>query len=150
MHQRRYALEILKMYDIEHCNSTITPYEGRLQLSKSEDEQNVDHTQYKILIGSLHYLCNIRPNLAFSFSIASRFMERPKVSHLEAVKRILRYIKGTLGCGIIFPAVDTGKNVSYSVTQILIGAEIRMIESLRLVMSLCSAELQSIGALKRN
>ena len=89
MHQRRYALEILKRCEMEHCNAAITPCEARLQLSKSEDEQDVDPTQYTRLTGSLRYLCNTRPNLAFSVGIASRFMERPKVSHLAAVKRIL-------------------------------------------------------------
>ena len=108
MHQRKYALEILKRCDMEHCNAAITPAEARLQLSKSEDEQDVDPTQYRRLIGSLRYLCNTRPDLAFSVGIASRFMEKPKVSHLAAIKRILRYIKGTLGCGILFPATDNG------------------------------------------
>ena len=110
MHQRRYAMEILKRCDMEHCNAATTPAEARLQLSKSEDEQDVDPTQYRRLIGSLRYLCNTRPDLAFSVGIASRFMERPKVSHLAAVKRILRYVKGTLGCGILFPASDMGKS----------------------------------------
>ncbi|XP_058741137.1 secreted RxLR effector protein 161-like [Vicia villosa] len=61
------------------------------------------------MIGLLRYLCNTRPDLTFSVGIASRVMERPNVSHLEAVKRILRYVKGTLGCGILFPASDTGQ-----------------------------------------
>src|SRR3954469_19267405 len=90
---------------MEHCNTSITPTEARLQLSKSEDEQDVDPTQYRRLIGSLRYLCNTRPDLAFSVGIASRFMERPKISHMAVVKRILRYIKGTLGCGILFPSI---------------------------------------------
>ena len=55
MHQRKYALEILKRCDMEHCNAANTLDEARLQLSKSEDEQNVDPTQYRRLIGSLHY-----------------------------------------------------------------------------------------------
>ena len=82
---------------MEHCNASITPCEARVQLSKSDEEDDVDPTLYRSLIGSLRYLCNTRPNLAFSVGIASRFMERPKMSHLAAVKRILRYVKGTLG-----------------------------------------------------
>ena len=109
MHQRRYALDILKKCDMEHCNASITPCEARVQLSKSDEEDDVDPTLYRSLIGSLRYLCNTRPDLAFSVGIASRFMERPKVSHLAAVKRILRYVKGTLGCRILFPASDTGR-----------------------------------------
>lgn len=60
------------------------------------------------MIESLRYLCNMRLNLAFSVNTLSKFMERLKVSHLAAVKRILRYIKGSIGCGILFPAADTG------------------------------------------
>ncbi|XP_058764580.1 uncharacterized mitochondrial protein AtMg00810-like [Vicia villosa] len=107
MHQRKYALEILKRCDMEHCNAANTPAEARLQVSKSDDEQNVDPTQYRRMIGSLCYLCNTRPDLAFSVGIASRFMERPKVSHLTTVKRIIRYIKGTLDN---VPAINLAKN----------------------------------------
>ncbi|XP_058746805.1 secreted RxLR effector protein 161-like [Vicia villosa] len=51
----------------------------------------------------------MRPDLAFSVGIASRFTERPNVSHLAPLKRILRYVKDTLGCGILFPATDMGR-----------------------------------------
>lgn len=51
----------------------------------------------------------MRPYLAFSIDIVSRFMERPKVSHVVAVKRILHYVRGSFGCGILFPAADTGR-----------------------------------------
>ncbi|XP_058776965.1 secreted RxLR effector protein 161-like [Vicia villosa] len=51
--------------------------------------------------------------MAFSVSIASRFMEIPKVSHLATFKRILRYVKGTLGCGFLFPATNTGKKCKF-------------------------------------
>ncbi|XP_058757281.1 uncharacterized mitochondrial protein AtMg00810-like [Vicia villosa] len=109
MHQKRYALEILKKCDMEHCNATITPVEPRLQLSKNKDEQNINPTQYRRLIGSLRYLCNTRLDLAFSVDIANRFMERPKVSRLAVVKRILRYVKGSIGCRIMFPIADTSR-----------------------------------------
>ncbi|XP_050920268.1 uncharacterized mitochondrial protein AtMg00810-like [Lathyrus oleraceus] len=108
MHQRRYTVEILKKCEMENCNASITPVEPRLQLSKSEDEKDVDLTQCRILIGSLHYLCNTRPNLVFSVSVVSKFMEKQKVSHLEEDKRILRYAKGTIGCRIFFPKVYMG------------------------------------------
>src|ERR1044072_6292203 len=104
MHQRKYACETLKMFDMEHCNVVNSPMKPRLQLSKNEDEGDVNPTQHRRLIRSLRYLCNTRPDLAFSVGIVSRFMERPKVSHLAAVKRILHFIKGTLGCRILFPA----------------------------------------------
>ncbi|XP_050920390.1 uncharacterized mitochondrial protein AtMg00810-like [Lathyrus oleraceus] len=94
---------------MEHCNAAISPVEQRLQLFKNEDKQDVDPTQYRRLIGSLCYLCNTRPYLAFSVSIVNRLMGRPKLSHLAAVKRILHYVKGFVGCKILFPEADIGK-----------------------------------------
>ena len=61
MHQRRYALDILKKCDMEHCNASITHCEARLQLSKSDEEDDVDPTLYRSLIGSLRYLCISSP-----------------------------------------------------------------------------------------
>jgi hypothetical protein len=111
MHQSRYAGEILKKFEMEKCNSALSPSEPRLQLSSDVDEKEVDSTYYRKLIGSLRYLCNTRPDLAYSVGIVSRFMEKPKTSHLIAVKRILRYVKGTIECGILFPASDRGREV---------------------------------------
>ncbi|GAU45883.1 hypothetical protein TSUD_401080, partial [Trifolium subterraneum] len=106
MHQTRYAKEILKKFEMGKCNSALSPAEPRLQLSKSTEEEDVDPTSYRQLIGSLRYLCNTRPNLAYSVGIVSRFMDKPKSSHLIAVKRILRYVKGTIDYGVFFPAND--------------------------------------------
>ncbi|XP_074373621.1 secreted RxLR effector protein 161-like [Apium graveolens] len=54
------------------------------------------------MIGGLRYLVNTRPNISYLVGIASRFMERPTVLHLNAMKRILRYVKGTLNYGLIY------------------------------------------------
>jgi hypothetical protein len=109
MHQRRYAGEILKRFEMQDCNPTSTPAEPRLQLSKDSDSDDVDPTQYRRLIGSFRYLCHIRPDLAYNVGMVSRFMQKPKVSHLAATKRILRYLKGTLDYGILFSVADEGK-----------------------------------------
>ncbi|GAU31071.1 hypothetical protein TSUD_322080 [Trifolium subterraneum] len=96
MLQTRYAKEILKKFEMDKCNSALSPAEPRLQLSKSTEEEDVDPTSYRQLIGSLRYLCNTRPDLSYSVGIVSGFMDMPKSSHLIAVKRILRYVKGTI------------------------------------------------------
>ncbi|CAJ2661986.1 unnamed protein product [Trifolium pratense] len=106
LHQRKYASEILKRFEMDKCNPALTPSEPRLQLTKETDERDVDSTEYRRLIGSLRYLCNTRPDIAYSVGIVSRYMERPKMSHLSAAKRILRYIKGTLDNGIVFQTPD--------------------------------------------
>jgi hypothetical protein len=53
MHQRKYAAEILKRFDMADCNHAVTPSEPRLNLSKSETEEDVDPTKYRSIIGSL-------------------------------------------------------------------------------------------------
>ncbi|PNX91006.1 hypothetical protein L195_g047135, partial [Trifolium pratense] len=78
MHQKIYACEMLKKFEMEHCNPALTSSEPRLQMTKDAEEKEVDATQYR------------------------RFMEKPKMSHLVAAKRILRYIKGTMDRGYIF------------------------------------------------
>ncbi|GAU11617.1 hypothetical protein TSUD_346090 [Trifolium subterraneum] len=106
LHQKKYANEILKRFEMDQCNPALTPSEPRLQLSKESEEKDVDSTEYRRLIGSLRYLCNTRPDIAYSVDIVSRYMERPKTSHLSATKRILRYIKGTMDYGIVFKKPD--------------------------------------------
>ena len=64
----------------------------------------MDATIFKQLVGSLRYLCNIRPDICYPVGLVSRFMSKPKWSHYQDVVRILRYIKGTLKFGVLFPS----------------------------------------------
>ena len=73
--------------------------ECRLKVSKQKEGEAVDATMYRSLIGSLRYLVNTRPDLAFAVGVVSRYMEAPGKQHWAAVKHILRYLKGTLGYG---------------------------------------------------
>ena len=84
------------------CNPAHTPMEERLRLSRHNTAVEVDPTHYRRLIGSLRYLVHTRPDLAFAVGFVSRFMERPTVEHQGAVKRILRYVAGTLDYGLHF------------------------------------------------
>ncbi|XP_039688058.1 secreted RxLR effector protein 161-like [Medicago truncatula] len=74
-----------------------------MKLVLNEDEESVDPTLFKQIVGSLRYLCNSRLDIAYAVGIISRFMSEPRVSHLLAAKRVMRYIKGTLQYGILFP-----------------------------------------------
>lgn len=64
----------------------------------------MDAAIFKQLVGSLRYMCNTRPAICFSVGMVSRFMSEPKWSHYQAAIRILRYIKGTLKYGVLFPS----------------------------------------------
>jgi hypothetical protein len=73
--------------------------EPRLKLSKASSAPTVDPTMYRSIVGSLRYLVNTRPDLAYLVGYISRFMEKPTTERLVAVKRVLRYIAGTLHFG---------------------------------------------------
>ncbi|GJX34930.1 hypothetical protein Tco_0246487 [Tanacetum coccineum] len=72
--------------------------------------ESIDSTKYKGMIGSLLYLTASRPDIMFSVCLCARFQEDPKVSHLEAVKRVFRHIKGTQHLGLWYRK-DMGVNV---------------------------------------
>lgn len=90
------------------CNPVETPVETGLVLTNDEaidkSVEPVDKTLYRQMVGSLRYICNTRPDLAYGVGLVSRYMENPGHTHLLAVKRLLRYLKGTLDFGIMFPA----------------------------------------------
>jgi hypothetical protein len=97
--QTAYAAKILEKSGMKNCNSSQTPMEPRLKLSKTSTAASVDSTMYRSIVGSLRYLLHTRPDLCFAVGIVSRYMERPTTEHMSAVKHILRYIKGTLTLG---------------------------------------------------
>jgi hypothetical protein len=77
--------------------------EEKLKLSRDSTMEEVDATQYRRLVGSLRYPAHTRPDLAFSVGYVSRFMQRPTTEHQQAVKRIIRYVAGTLDHDLYYP-----------------------------------------------
>jgi hypothetical protein len=101
--QRAYASKILESAGLTGCNPCYIPMEPRLKLSKASSAPGVDPTAYRSIVGSLRYLVNTCPDLAFSVGYVSRFMESPTTEHIGAVRKVLRYVAGTLdfGCSYI-------------------------------------------------
>ncbi|KAJ0748566.1 putative alcohol dehydrogenase [Helianthus annuus] len=112
--QQRYASNLLDKFNMKQCNAISTPMEYGQRLSKDDQEEEVNENIYRSLVGSLMYLTNTRPDIMFAICKVSRFMERPKRSHWEAAKRILRYIKGTVTEGITYSKGSKGKLVGFS------------------------------------
>ena len=83
-----------------NCKLAATPMETGIKLSKYDEGSYVDPILYKRLVGSLMYLTTTRPDVMFSMSLISRFMETSKSTHWQAWKRILRYVVGTTNFGI--------------------------------------------------
>ncbi|GKA10165.1 hypothetical protein Tco_0689598 [Tanacetum coccineum] len=77
--------------------------ETQKPLLKDEDGEEVDVHMYRLMIGSLMYLTSSRPNIMFAVCACARYQVNPKVSHLYAMKRIFRYLKGQLKLGLWYP-----------------------------------------------
>jgi hypothetical protein len=101
--QITYAKRVVELAGITDCNLALTPMEERLKLSHDSTMEEVDATQYRRLVGSLRYLAHTRPDLAFSVGYISRFMQRQMMEHQQAVKRIIRYVAGTLDHDLYYP-----------------------------------------------
>ncbi|GKD79568.1 hypothetical protein Tco_1342189 [Tanacetum coccineum] len=91
-----------------------TPMSSDTKLTKDEECESVDSTKYRGMIGSLLYLTASRPDIMFSVCLCARFQEAPKTSHLEAVKHIFRYIKGTTHLGLWYPKGTVIETVVYA------------------------------------
>lgn len=107
--QSAYAQKLLERCGMKSCNASLAPMESRLKLSKQSTEEAVNATEYRSVIGALRYLLHTRPDLAYSVGYLSRFMEEPHVDHLLAVKRVLRYVAGTVGHGVHYTRHEEGK-----------------------------------------
>ena len=100
--QKAYTLKLLSSFGFSDANAVSTPadYQQILEVEGERDEVNFPYRQ---AVGSLIYLAiGTRPDISFAVSYVSRFMEHPSKSHVTALKRIFRYLKGTCDYGILF------------------------------------------------
>ena len=72
----------------------------RLRLTKDDDYKELDQTLYRAMIRKLQYVVHTRPNIALAVGIVARFLAKPRENHMMAIKRILRYLKGTNDYGL--------------------------------------------------
>ncbi|GKB89747.1 putative ribonuclease H-like domain-containing protein [Tanacetum coccineum] len=112
--QDKYVAEILKKFDFASVKTASTPIETQKPLTKDEEAADVDVHLYRSMIGSLMYLTASRPDIMFAVCACSRFQVTPKTSHLNAVKRIFRYLKGKPKLGLWYPRVSSFDLEAYS------------------------------------
>ncbi|XP_050141082.1 uncharacterized mitochondrial protein AtMg00810-like [Malus sylvestris] len=106
VHQTKYATKIIhkaKMFDAKPCTTPCHPHQKLLK-SGSLPFSNPSH--FRSIVGVLQYLTFTRLDIAFAVNQVCQFMHHPLECHYMAVKRILRYLKGTLGYGITFQSGD--------------------------------------------
>ncbi|XP_019058893.1 PREDICTED: uncharacterized protein LOC109116982 [Tarenaya hassleriana] len=94
--QRKYARSLVRIFELVGSKSAKTPMSTTTKLIRDEDGEDVDTKLYRGMIGSLLYLTASRPDLCLSVGICARYQAKPKKSHLQAVKRIIKYVKGTV------------------------------------------------------
>jgi transposase InsO family protein len=100
--QRKYTLDILQDTGYLGSKPVSTPMEPNLKLMPDEGDFVDDPDTYRRLVGKLIYLTITRPDISYAVSIVSQFMTNPRVPHMNAVIRILKYLKNAPGRGLFY------------------------------------------------
>ena len=99
---------------MEEAKTMKTPMSSSIKLDKDEKGKSIDSTMYRGVIGSLLYLTASRPDIMYSVCLCARFQSCLKESHLSVVKRILKYLKGTMNIGLWYPKSDNFELIGFS------------------------------------
>nr|GEV21660.1 putative reverse transcriptase, RNA-dependent DNA polymerase [Tanacetum cinerariifolium] len=112
--QDKYIKDMLKKFDMESVRTRNTPYEVPKPKSKDEPDDAVNIHPYRSMIGSLMYLTASRPDIIFAVSACSRHQVTQMTSHLNAVKKIFKYLKGQPHLGLWYPRDSPFQLEAYS------------------------------------
>ncbi|XP_021735132.1 uncharacterized protein LOC110701816 [Chenopodium quinoa] len=112
--QKKYAEEILEKAGMENCKPSPTHVDTKGKLSTQEGALYDDPTSYRRLCGALQYLTFTRPDISYVVQQVCLFMHSPLVEQLDALKRILRYIRGTTYFGLQLHKSSVSSLVSYT------------------------------------
>ncbi|XP_014501147.1 uncharacterized protein LOC106761996 [Vigna radiata var. radiata] len=150
MHQSRYALDMLTRFNMLQCNSATTPAEVGLKLEKDPEEEAVDPTEYRRMVGSLRYLCNTRPDISYSVGLVSRFMQNEsggeamecyclRMNQEERLTWLLIHIR----IGVVTRVIE---RVQLDICFFLEGAPISWSSTKEPIVALSSCEAEYIAA----
>nr|GEY35468.1 hypothetical protein [Tanacetum cinerariifolium] len=90
-------------FEMDSCDPVDTPMMDRLKLYKDPLGIPVDQTRFCSMVGSLMYLTASRPDLVFAVCMCARYQASPTKKHLETLKRVFRYLRGTINWGLWYP-----------------------------------------------
>jgi hypothetical protein len=99
---------------MEDSTPMSTPMVTRFKLSKDDDSPNVDQSSHRSMIGILLYITTFRLDIMHVVGIVGRYQTAPKHSHLLVVKRIFRYLKGTMNYFLWYPRNHNFQLLVYS------------------------------------
>ncbi|GJZ53402.1 hypothetical protein Tco_0608287 [Tanacetum coccineum] len=103
INQSKYILESLRKYGIESSDPVDTPMVEKSKLDEDTPGKAVGPTHYRGMVGTLMYLTSSRPDLTFGVCMCARYQAKPTEKHLHAVKRIFKYLRGTVNWGLWYP-----------------------------------------------
>ncbi|GJY09460.1 retrovirus-related pol polyprotein from transposon TNT 1-94 [Tanacetum coccineum] len=102
MYQKKYVLDLLAEIGMVDCKPADTPMIVNQKLYMEKKARLADKGRYQRMVGKLIYLSHTRPDIAHAVGVVSKFMHQPQKAHMKAVLRIIRYLKGTAGHGVLF------------------------------------------------
>nr|GEX07015.1 putative ribonuclease H-like domain-containing protein [Tanacetum cinerariifolium] len=112
--QLKYVTEVLRKFNLSDIKTASTLVDTEKPLVKDADGVDVDVHLNRSMIGSLMYLIASRPDIMYAVCVCARFQVTPKVSHLHAIKRIFRYLKGHSKFSLWYPRDSLFKLVAYT------------------------------------
>ena len=112
--QKQYAIDIIGRAGMSNCSPCHTPVDTKPKLSASKDSPYEDPTKYRSLAGALQYLTFTRPDISYAVQQVCLHMHDPRNEHINALKRILRYLQGTLSFGLHLYPSSFDKLTSYT------------------------------------
>ncbi|GKB08482.1 retrovirus-related pol polyprotein from transposon TNT 1-94 [Tanacetum coccineum] len=112
--QSKYIKEMLKKFRLEDSKPTKTPMSTEIKLTKDDEADSVDSTKYQGMIGSLLYLTASKLDIMFIVYLCASFQENHKTTHLEAIKRIFRYVCRTTHLGLWYPKGTDMETIVYA------------------------------------
>lgn len=114
LNQRKYTLELISDSGLLGCKPASTPMDNSQKLGAASGTPLEDISSYRRLIGRLLYLTTTRPDIAFVVNQLSQFLSSPTDLHEAAAHRVLRYLKGSPGCGLFYPASSSSVLTAFS------------------------------------
>nr|GEV21171.1 retrovirus-related Pol polyprotein from transposon TNT 1-94 [Tanacetum cinerariifolium] len=112
-----YVLEILQKYGMQFCDPIGTPMEIKDKLDLDQNRSQVDATKYRSMIGALMYLTSSRPDNVHATCLCARYQAKPTEKHLKEVKRIFRYLRGTVNTSLWYTKDSGFELTGFSATD---------------------------------
>ena len=150
IHQRQYIQSILNKFEMSDAHPVCVPADPNVKLNVPDEESRpADRNMYQQIIGSLQYVANgTRPDIAFIVNALSRYNSAPTELHMTALKRVLRYLKGTQNLALTYSRETTPALVAFSDADWAGDTETRKSTSGNVFLMCCAAVTWTILLLK--